>query len=45
MGSNASAIVPVPYDVRRPGSQEGFHTPRDGLKIAANDKVKLRSPV
>jgi outer membrane protein len=42
MGSNASAIVPVPYfDVRRPGSQEGFHTPRDGTGIALFDNGVL----
>jgi outer membrane scaffolding protein for murein synthesis (MipA/OmpV family) len=42
MGSNASAIVPVPYfDVRRPGSQEGFHTPRDGTGIALFDNSVL----
>ena len=42
MGSNASAIVPVPYfDARRPGSQEGFHTPRDGTGIALFDNGVL----
>ena len=42
MGSNASAIVPVPYfDVRRPGSQEGFHAPRDGTGIALFDNGVL----
>jgi len=41
-GSNASAIVPDPYfDVRRPGSQEGFHAPRDGTGIALFDNGVL----
>jgi MipA family protein len=38
MGSNASTVVGVPYfDFRRPGSPEGFHSPRDGTGIALFD--------
>lgn len=38
MGSDDFAIVPVPYfDMRRPGSPEGFHSPRDGFGVAAFD--------
>jgi MipA family protein len=36
--SDAWAIVPVPYfDMRRPGSPEAFHSPRDGTGIALFD--------
>ena len=38
MGSDARAMVPVPYfDRHRPGSPEGFHSPRDGTGIALFD--------
>jgi len=38
MGSDASTVVGVPYfDFRRPGSPEGFHSPRDGTGIALFD--------
>jgi len=47
MGSNAWAMVPVPYfDMRRPGSPEGFHAPRDGIGIAVlNNGVLAAGPV
>jgi hypothetical protein len=38
MGSDARAMVPVSYfDRHRPGSPEGFHSPRDGTGIALFD--------
>jgi MipA family protein len=42
LGSNGWRVVPVPYfDVRRFGSKEGFHTPRDGVGIALLDNGVL----
>jgi MipA family protein len=42
MGSNAWATVPVPYyDLRRAGSPEAFHSPRDGTGIALFDNGVL----
>ena len=38
MGSDRSSVVGVPYfDFRRPGTPEGFHSPRDGTGIALFD--------
>jgi len=38
MGSNAWRAVPSPYfDMRRVGSKEGFHNPRDGVGVALFD--------
>jgi MipA family protein len=38
MGSDDLTIVPVPYfDMRRPGSPEGFHSARDGSGFAVFD--------
>jgi outer membrane protein len=38
MGSDQSTVVGVPYfDFCRPGSPEGFHSPRDGTGIALFD--------
>ena len=38
MGSNAWGVAPVPYfDMRRQGSPEGFHSPRDGTGVALFD--------
>jgi outer membrane protein len=38
MGSDDFAVVPVPYfDMRRAGSPEGFHSPRDAPSLAVYD--------
>jgi outer membrane protein len=38
MGSNQWGAAPVPYfDMRRPGSPEAFHAPRDGTGVAVFD--------
>jgi len=42
MGSNQSAMVPVPYfDRHRPGKPEPFHSPRDGTGVALFDNGVL----